>query len=65
MPKAWEYRYRHNAMGERESKREWLNPAGDGTAPGYEWTYYLLGRSKEQRAMYTGLRSFAKAIFRS
>ena len=51
-------------MGERESKREWLNPAGDGTAPGYEWTYYLLGRSKEERAMYTGLRSFRKGHIR-
>ena len=32
MPKAWEYRYRHNAMGERESKRLYrkLKISGEG-----------------------------------
>ena len=56
-PNIWEYRYRYNAMGEREQKREWLNPSGDGTAPGYEWTYYLLGGSKEQLSVWKGMQT--------
>ncbi|MCE2503182.1 MAG: hypothetical protein J4G05_03860 [Chlorobi bacterium] len=42
---------------ERESKREWLNPSGDGTAPGYEWTYYLPGGSKEQLSVWQGMQT--------
>ena len=57
MPKTWEYSYRYNAMSERESKREWLNPGGDGTAPGYEWTYYLLGGTKEQLSVWQGTQT--------
>ncbi|MCB9217177.1 MAG: RHS repeat-associated core domain-containing protein [Candidatus Kapaibacterium sp.] len=56
-PNVWEYRYRYNAMGEREQKREWLTPAGDVTAPGYEWTYYLLGGSKEQMSVWKGMQT--------
>ena len=56
-PNVWEHRYRYNAMGEREQKREWLTPAGDVTAPGYEWTYYLLGGSKEQMSMWKGMQT--------
>ena len=56
-PNIWEYRYRYNAMGEREQKREWLNPDGDGTAPGYGWTYYLLGGSKEQLSVWKGMQT--------
>ena len=56
-PNVWEYRYRYNAQGEREQKREWLTPAGDVTAPGYEWTYYLLGGSKEQMSVWKGMQT--------
>ncbi len=44
-------------MSERESKREWLKPGGDGTAPGYEWTYYLLGGTKEQLSVWQGTQT--------
>ena len=57
MPKTWEYSYRYNAMSERESKREWSNPGGDGTAPGYAWTYYLLGGTKEQLSVWQGTQT--------
>ncbi len=57
MPNTWEYRYRYNGMGERESKREWSNPGGDGTAPGYAWTYYLLGGTKEQLSVWQGIQT--------
>ena len=57
MPNQWEYRYRYNATGEREQKREWLNPAGDATAPGYEWTYYLLGAQKQQMSIWQGMQT--------
>ncbi|MGE3802631.1 MAG: hypothetical protein AB7H80_16570 [Candidatus Kapaibacterium sp.] len=56
-PNVWEHRYRYNAQGEREQKREWLTPSGDVTAPGYEWTYYLLGGSKEQMSVWKGMQT--------
>ena len=56
-PNVWEYRYRYNAQGEREQKREWLTPPGDVTAPGYAWTYYLLGGSKKQMSVWKGMQT--------
>ncbi|MCB0713988.1 MAG: hypothetical protein KDD67_16805 [Ignavibacteriae bacterium] len=56
-PNVWEYRYRYNAQGEREQKREWLTPAGDVTAPGYEWTYYLTSGNKKQLSVWKGMQT--------
>ena len=54
----WKWEYRFNAMGEREQKRETLHPGMDSTAAnGYEWTYYLLGGSKEQLSVWKGLQT--------
>lgn len=56
--KPWEdWRYRYNAMGEREQKR--MYPSLDGVVPApdssiYPWVYYLLGGNKQQLAVYHG-----------
>ncbi len=52
-----DWRYRSNAMGEREQKRLYeqsgsIVPAPDSVV--YPWVYYLLGGSKQQHAVYHG-----------
>ena len=50
-----DWRYRYNAMGEREQKRLYHAPLGDSIAcQPYPWVYYLLGGSKDQLAVWHG-----------
>ncbi len=52
-----DWRYRYNAMGEREQKRLYAQDGGVVPAPDstvYPWVYYLLGGSKQQLAVYHG-----------
>ncbi|MBI3259275.1 MAG: hypothetical protein HYZ54_07375 [Ignavibacteriae bacterium] len=51
----WQWEYRYNAGGERESKRHVADP-WNGAYSGHThlWTYYLLGGSKQQLAVYNG-----------
>ena len=51
----YDWRYRYNAMGEREQKRLYHAPLPDSTAGvTYPWEYYLLGGSKEQLSVWQG-----------
>ncbi len=52
-----QWRYRYNAMGEREQKRLYGSAGGVVPAPDsarYPWVYYLLGGNKQQLAVYHG-----------
>ncbi|MBL7987022.1 MAG: hypothetical protein JNJ94_03050, partial [Chlorobi bacterium] len=50
-----DWRYRYNAMGEREQKRLYHAPLADSIAgQPYPWVYYLLGGSKDQLAVWHG-----------
>jgi len=50
-----DWRYRYNAMGEREGKRMYHHPTGDNVPfNAYPWVYYVLGGSKEQLSVWGG-----------
>ncbi|MBS1912964.1 MAG: hypothetical protein JST22_13340 [Bacteroidetes bacterium] len=49
----YDWRYRYNAMGEREQKRLYNQSSSDSTKM-YPWVYYLLGGNKAQLAVYHG-----------
>ena len=54
----WGWEYRYNAMGEREQKRATVSPGNDIALPNdYNWSYYLLGGGREQRALYRGAQT--------
>ncbi len=51
----YDWRYRYNAMGEREQKRMYHGPQNDAqSGMAYPWTYYLLGGKKEQLSVWQG-----------
>lgn len=62
-----EWRYRYNAMGEREQKRLTASPQGDTSVYNtimfdnglrmHPWTYYQLGADSRQHAVYNGVQS--------
>ncbi|MBS1912962.1 MAG: hypothetical protein JST22_13330 [Bacteroidetes bacterium] len=49
----YDWRYRYNAMGEREQKRL-CNQSGSDSTKMYPWVYYLLGGNGAQLAVYHG-----------
>ena len=50
-----DWRYRYNAMGEREQKRLYHAPLADSiVGQPYPWVHYLLGGSKDQLAVWHG-----------
>ena len=52
-----DWRYRYNAGGTREQKREYAGTEPDTLDAYYEWTYYLLGAGGEQRAVWKGAQT--------
>lgn len=52
-----DWRYRYNALGEREQKRLYYSPQSDSCANAHVWMYYLLDGDNRQLASYVGMQT--------